>query len=132
MQAASKKEWQLFSYLSARAANSVWKKWQLAQREASWLFYALVDSNRVQNLQIVNIGNAKSNEFTKKELVVLRLMTGGYSNQEIADKINVSINAVKKHISNMLTKTCLQSRTELAVKARETGIVILERDKDEY
>lgn len=85
-----------------------------------------------QNLQIVNIGNAKSNEFTKKELVVLRLMTGGYSNQEIADKINVSINAVKKHISNMLAKTCLQSRTELAVKARETGIVILERDKDEY
>ena len=59
-------------------------------------------------------------------------MTGGYSNQEIADKINVSINAVKKHISNMLAKTCLQSRTELAVKARETGIVILERDKDEY
>ena len=79
------------------------------------------------NLQLVNIGVAKSNEFTNKELIVLRLMTGGYSNQEIADKLGVSLNAVKKHISNMLSKTCLRSRTELAVKARESGLVILER-----
>ena len=69
--------------------------------------------------------------FTEKELVVLRLMTGGYSNQEIADKLGVSLNAVKKHISNMLDKTCLRSRTELAVRARETGLVILDRTDDD-
>ncbi len=79
-----------------------------------------------KEIQIVKIGIANSNEFTKKELVVLRLMTGGYSNQEIADKLNVSLNAIKKHISNMLEKSCLRSRTELAVKARETGLVILD------
>lgn len=83
-------------------------------------------------LQVVNIGVAKSSEFTEKELVVLRLMTGGYSNQEIADKLGVSLNAVKKHISNMLEKSGLRSRTELAVRARETGLVILERtDEDD-
>ena len=82
-------------------------------------------------LQVVNIGVAKSSEFTEKELVVLRLMTGGYSNQEIADKLGVSLNAVKKHISNMLGKTCLRSRTELAVKARETGLVILENTDED-
>ena len=75
----------------------------------------------------VNVGLAKSNEFTNKELIVLRLMTGGYSNQEIAEKLNVSPNAIKKHISNLLNKTGLRSRTELAVRARETGLVILER-----
>lgn len=84
-----------------------------------------------EGLQVVNIGVAKSNEFTEKELRVLRLMTGGYSNQEIADKLGVSLNAVKKHISNMLEKTCLRSRTELAVKARETGLVILENTDED-
>ena len=94
-----------------------------------------------EGLQIVEIGLAKSNEFTDKELIVLRLMTGGYSNQEIADKLGVSLNAVKKHISNMLDKTCLRSRTldktclrsrtELAVRARETGLVILDRTDDD-
>ncbi len=62
---------------------------------------------------------------------VLRFMTGGYSNQEIADKLGVSLNAVKKHISNMLDKTGLRSRTELAVRARETGLVILDRTEDD-
>lgn len=84
-----------------------------------------------EGLQVVNIGVAKSSEFTEKELVVLRLMTGGYSNQEIADKLGVSLNAVKKHISNMLEKSCLRSRTELAVKARETGLVILENTDED-
>lgn len=84
-----------------------------------------------EGLQIVEIGLAKSNEFTDKELIVLRLMTGGYSNREIADKLGVSLNAVKKHISNMLDKTCLRSRTELAVRARETGLVILDRTDDD-
>lgn len=83
------------------------------------------------SLLVVNVGIAKSNEFTKKELIVLRLMTGGYSNQEIADKLGVSLNAIKKHISNMLAKTCLRSRTELAVRARESGLVILERSDDD-
>ena len=65
-----------------------------------------------EGLQIVEIGLAKSNEFTDKELIVLRLMTGGYSNQEIADKLGVSLNAVKKHISNMLDKTCAERGQE--------------------
>ena len=82
-------------------------------------------------LQTVDVGLAKSSEFTDKELVVLRFMTGGYSNQEIADKLGVSLNAVKKHISNMLDKTGLRSRTELAVRARETGLVILDRTEDD-
>lgn len=85
-----------------------------------------------ESLQIVQIGGAQSNEFTNKELIVLRLMTGGYSNQEIADKLKVSLNAVKKHISNMLNKSCLRSRTELAVKAREKGLVILDCTEDDF
>ena len=65
-------------------------------------------------LQVVNIGVAKSSEFTEKELVVLRLMTGGYSNQEIADKLGVSLNAVKKHWKKPVCARVPSLRSRLA------------------
>lgn len=73
------------------------------------------------------LGNASSYDFTEKELEVLREMTGGYTNQEIADKVFMSVGAVKAHILNMLEKTGFRNRTELAVRAREIGLVILDR-----
>ena len=73
------------------------------------------------------LGNATSYDFTEKELEVLREMTGGYTNQEIADKVFMSVGAVKAHILNMLEKTGFRNRTELAVRAREIGLVILDR-----
>lgn len=73
------------------------------------------------------LGNASSFDFTEKELEVLREMTGGYTNQEIADKVFMSVGAVKAHILNMLEKTGFRNRTELAVRAREIGLVILDR-----
>lgn len=77
------------------------------------------------------MGLASSAEFTERELEILREMTGGYSNQEIAEKLNISPNVVRNHITNMLEKTGFRSRTQLAVRARETGLVILERNEDE-
>ncbi|MGN0795820.1 MAG: response regulator transcription factor [Christensenellales bacterium] len=73
------------------------------------------------------LGNASSYDFTEKELEVLREMTGGYTNQEIADKVFMSVGAVKAHILSMLEKTGFRNRTELAVRAREIGLVILDR-----
>lgn len=75
----------------------------------------------------VTLGLATSTEFTARELEVLREMTGGYTNVEIAEKLGISPNVVRNHIMSMLEKTGFRSRTELAVRARETGIVILDR-----
>jgi two-component system vancomycin resistance associated response regulator VraR len=72
----------------------------------------------------VRIGLAGSDEFTDRELEVLRMMTTGASNQQIADQLYISENTVKMHIRHMLEKTGCQSRTELAIKARVAGIVI--------
>ncbi|MCI7529956.1 MAG: response regulator transcription factor [Eubacteriales bacterium] len=83
------------------------------------------------SLQPARMGLASSAEFTERELEILREMTGGYSNQEIAEKLNISPNVVRNHITNMLEKTGFRSRTQLAVRARETGLVILERNEDE-
>ena len=60
-------------------------------------------------------------------LEVLREMTGGDTNQEIAERLHMSVATVKSHILNMLEKTGFKNRTELAVRARESGLVILNR-----
>lgn len=84
-----------------------------------------------KQLQPVKVGLALSNEFTEKELIILRLILGGYSNVEIAQKLGVSPGVIKNHVANMLLKTGFRSRTQLAVRARETGLVILDKTDDE-
>lgn len=84
-----------------------------------------------EQLQPVKVGLALSNKFTEKELIILRLILGGYSNVEIAQKLGVSPGVIKNHVANMLLKTGFRSRTQLAVRARETGLVILDKADDE-
>ena len=80
----------------------------------------------------VALGLADSDEFTGRELEVLREMTGGFTNAEIAQRLGISPNVVRNHIMSMLEKTGFRSRTELAVRARETGLVILERKEEDF
>ena len=77
---------------------------------------------------VLMIGSASSAEFTPSELVVLREMTKGLSNKDIAEKLVVEVSTVKKHISNMLQKTGFSNRTELAIEARVRGLVIGEKN----
>ena len=56
--------------------------------------------------------------------MVLRELTRGLSNTEIADRLCISATTVRSHISNMLSKTGFSNRTELAIKARIEGLVI--------
>lgn len=72
----------------------------------------------------VKIKLAGSEEFTEGELKVLRLMTAGMPNAEIARRLNISESTVKSHIHNMLEKTGCENRTVLAIEARISGIVI--------
>ena len=73
---------------------------------------------------VVRLGNAISTEFTEKETEVLRELTDGASNREIAQMLEISERTVKMHITNMIQKTGFRSRLELAVKARTGGLVI--------
>ncbi len=73
---------------------------------------------------VVNLGNAKSTELTSRELQVLRELTTGATNEEIADRLYIDIATVKTHIRNILQKTGYPNRTSLAIEARIVGIVI--------
>lgn len=72
----------------------------------------------------VRIGIAGSEEFTERELEVLRIMTTGATNAAIAEKLNISESTVKNHIRHMMEKTGCESRTALAIEARVSGVVI--------
>jgi NarL family two-component system response regulator LiaR len=51
-------------------------------------------------------------ELTEREQEVLKLVVQGQSNQQIADALVISITTVKAHISNILSKLQVSSRTE--------------------
>lgn len=74
----------------------------------------------------LQLGSAKSSEFSAKELEVLRELISGESDAVIADKLHMSLRTVKAHIQTMRDKTGFRNRTELAVRARECGLVINE------
>lgn len=52
-------------------------------------------------------------ELTEREKEVLNLLLAGQSNQKIAKELFISINTVKKHLSNIYQKAKVKSRTEL-------------------
>lgn len=72
----------------------------------------------------MTLGLAKSTELTPREIEVLRLLTTGAGNDEIAEKLHISQNTVKTHIKHLLVKTGFSSRTQLAIQSRITGFVI--------
>lgn len=76
----------------------------------------------------VVFGNIDSSQLTDREQDVLRQMVVGATNQEIADKLFISVPAVKKHIQSMLDKTGFKNRTELAVMARGIGLIIVNEE----
>lgn len=61
--------------------------------------------------------------LTERERELLRLLVDGLSNSEIADRLTISLSTVKFHISSILNKLEVSSRTEAAVLALEKHLV---------
>ncbi|HMV95067.1 MAG TPA: response regulator transcription factor [Anaerolineales bacterium] len=62
-------------------------------------------------------------DLTDRETDVLKLIANGLTNSQIAEKLVISENTVKGHVSNILSKLHLADRTKLAVYAWQQGIV---------
>jgi len=61
--------------------------------------------------------------LTRRELEILRLMAGGYSNGEIADTLGTAEGTVKNHASSILSKLGVRDRTRAVLKALELGVI---------
>ena len=61
--------------------------------------------------------------LTAREIEVLRLIAGGYSNREIAQALGTAEGTVKNHASSMLSKLGVRDRTRAVLKALEFGSI---------
>jgi len=64
--------------------------------------------------------------LSERELDVLKLATRGLSNQDIADKLCLSLRTVQAHFSHIFNKLQVSSRTEAVVRALKEGWVALD------
>ncbi|WP_222709894.1 response regulator [Reinekea thalattae] len=61
--------------------------------------------------------------LSKREIEILRLLAGGYSNKEISRAIFKSEGTIKNHVSNILFKLKVRDRTRAVLRAIEQGII---------
>jgi len=61
--------------------------------------------------------------ISEREQGVLELIAKGHSNQEIADKLHISLHTVKTHARRINAKLEVKSRTQAIVQARERGLL---------
>jgi DNA-binding NarL/FixJ family response regulator len=67
--------------------------------------------------------DAPDAELTTRELEILRLLGAGKSNKEIAAELQISVRTARTHVSNILGKLDLTSRTQAALWAVRQGLV---------
>ena len=69
------------------------------------------------------VSHAKDYDLTTRESQILKLMTEGYSNMEIAQLLVISINTTKAHVASILQKLEVDDRLQAALKALKYKIV---------
>ncbi len=67
--------------------------------------------------------NYKDYDLTAREAQILKLMTEGHSNMEIAQQLVISVNTTKAHVANILQKLEVDDRLQAALKALKYKIV---------
>jgi len=72
-----------------------------------------------------NLNEAELNKLriSSRELEVLQMMAGGLSNQQIADRLFVSLNTIKTHTANLFLKLEVERRTQAIEKAKRLNLI---------
>ena len=96
-----------------------------------WLALKITKSKNVVIEKPTYINNAAIDleeiarlNLSKRELEVLQLMAAGLSNQEISDKLFVSLNTIKTHSSKLFEKMEVKRRTQAIEMAKRLGIIV--------
>lgn len=72
---------------------------------------------------VLNASLVSQLELSKRELEILNLLAQGHSNQEIAEKLFVSLSTVKTHNQNLFEKLDVKRRTQAVEKARRLNLI---------
>lgn len=71
----------------------------------------------------INEDQLANSGLSKRELEVLQLIAEGLSNQEIADRLFVSLNTIKTHSSRIFEKLDVKRRTQAIEKAKRLNLI---------
>lgn len=82
-----------------------------------------VSARVVEELEPIRPSPEAPEPLTPRETEVLQLMTGGYSNREIAEALGVAEGTVKNHVSVILGKMGVRDRVRAVLAAIEHGLV---------
>ena len=88
----------------------------------TWLKPAVTD-NVVRALRDRAPEAQPEEKLTDRELEVVRLLAGGYSNREIGAALGVAERTVKNHVSSVLAKLWVRDRTRAVLKAISMGLI---------
>ncbi len=110
----------LFNAIDTVATHAAWIDSQIARVVLSGIQTG--EEKEKQTAKTADNPNKKYG-LTKKELEVLSLIVDGLSNQEISEKLVVSISTTKAHVHNILQKLYLTDRTKAAIVALKEGLV---------
>jgi len=78
------------------------------------------------------VGKHKASDLlSARESEILKLVTSGMSNKEIAERLFLSQRTVKAHLTNIFNKLNVASRSEAIVKGLQWGLVTLETTEDQ-
>ena len=73
---------------------------------------------------VIMIGLARSDEFTDRELDVIRALVGGSRYEDIGQALCMSANTVKYHVKNILQKTGFRSTIQLVAEVVEKRLIL--------
>ncbi len=88
---------------------------------AQYVLRAATSNNTPDQQKVTD--ETTTSSLTSREKQVLKLISDGLSNSEIAKKLEVSINTTKAHVCNILHKLGVQDRTQAAIKALKDNII---------
>lgn len=77
--------------------------------------------NNSNDKLVVNIDN--NNSITRREIQVLRYLSQGKNNHQIAQKLNVSVHTAKAHVQNIFKKLSVSDRTQAVVRAIKRKLI---------
>jgi NarL family two-component system response regulator LiaR len=104
---------------------------QLAQairqvNAGEYSLHPLIARKVLQELNLSPKHPQKGQQLTEREIEVLRMVAQGKSNRQIADELVLSLGTVRAHLSNILGKLHLASRTQATLYALREGLASLE------
>ena len=79
--------------------------------------------NQDKSAAVTGIDRPAPEALSPRELEVIKLIVDGMSNQEISDRLVVSLATTKTHVRNILNKLAVDDRTQAAVHAMRRGLV---------